>query len=72
MYPNRFATRGFDVTLDVIFRMFQKEGFIPTIGKKSQEIENRFSYSRNPEGTLRNSGVYLLQYDTDLNVKVLN
>ncbi|MEC4051737.1 LysM peptidoglycan-binding domain-containing protein [Myroides odoratimimus] len=72
VYPNRFATRGFDVTLDVIFRMFQKEGFIPTIGKKSQEIENRFSYSRNPEGTLRNSGVYLLQYDTDLNVKVLN
>ncbi|WP_121966757.1 LysM peptidoglycan-binding domain-containing protein [Myroides sp. N17-2] len=72
VYPNRFATRGFDVTLDVILRMFQKEEFLQTSAKKSQEIENRFVYGRNPEGTVRNSGVYLLQYDSDLNVKVIN
>lgn len=72
VYPNRFATRGFDVTLDVILRMFQKEEFLQTSSKKSQEIENRFVYGRNPEGTVRNSGVYLLQYDSDLNVKVIN
>lgn len=72
VYPNRYVTRGFDVTLDVILRMFQREDFLQTSSKKSQEIENRFIYSRNPEGTVRNTGVYLLQYDSDLNVKVLN
>ncbi|MCC9043728.1 LysM peptidoglycan-binding domain-containing protein [Myroides sp. M-43] len=72
VYPNRFATRGFDVTLDVILRMFQQEEFLQTSAKKSQEIENRFVYGRNPEGTVRNTGVYLLQYDSDLNVKVIN
>ncbi|MGL4583070.1 MAG: LysM peptidoglycan-binding domain-containing protein [Flavobacterium sp.] len=72
VYPNRFATRGFDVTLDVILRMFQKEEFLQTSAKKSQEIENRFVYGRNPEGAVRNTGVYLLQYDSDLNVKVIN
>lgn len=71
VYPNRFATRGYDVTLDVILRMFQKDGFLKTAGQKTQEIENRFVYSRNPEGTIRNTGVYLMQYSDDLTVKVL-
>lgn len=71
VYPNRFATRGYDVTLDVILRMFQKDGFLKTAGQKTQEVENRFIYSRNPEGTIRNTGVYLMQYSDDLTVKVL-
>lgn len=69
--PNRFATRGYDVTLDIILRMFQKEGFMGTLNSKSTEIENKFSYSRNPEGTIRNTGVYILQYNDDLTVTVL-
>ena len=71
VHPNRFATRGYDVTLDVILRMFQKDGFLKTAGQKTQEVENRFIYSRNPEGTIRNTGVYLMQYSDDLTVKVL-
>lgn len=70
--PNRFSTRGYDVTLDVIMRMFQKDGFYGTLNSKSAEIENKFSYSKNPEGTIRNTGVYILQYNDDLTVKVLD
>lgn len=69
--PNRFAIRGYDVTLDVILRMFQREGFTGSIGVKSTEIENKFVYSKNPEGTIRNKGVYILQYNNDLTVKVV-
>ncbi|WP_158963324.1 LysM peptidoglycan-binding domain-containing protein [Myroides fluvii] len=69
--PNRFAIRGYDVTLDVILRMFQKEGFTGALGMKSTEIENKFVYSKNPEGTVRNRGVYILQYNDDLTVKVV-
>ena len=69
--PNRFATRGYDVTLDIIFRLFQKDGFMATLNSKSTEIENKFSYTRTPEGTIRNTGVYILQYNNDLTVTVL-
>jgi len=69
--PNRFAIRGYDVTLDVILRMFQQGGFTGAMGLKSTEIENKFVYSKNPEGTIRNAGVYILQYNDDLTVKVV-
>lgn len=69
--PNRFAIRGYDVTLDVILRMFQREGFAGSIGVKSTEIENKFVYSKNSDGTIRNKGVYILQYNDDLTVKVI-
>ncbi len=69
--PNRFAIRGYDVTLDVILRMFQKEGFMGSLGVKSTEIENKFVYSKNSEGIVRNQGVYILQYNDDLTVKVV-
>ncbi|MDR2223747.1 MAG: LysM peptidoglycan-binding domain-containing protein [Flavobacteriaceae bacterium] len=69
--PNRFATRGYDVTLDVILRMFQEGNFISTLGQKTQETENKFIFGKNTEGTIRNSGIYILQYNDDLTVKVL-
>lgn len=69
--PNRFSTRGYDVTFDVIMRMFQKDGFYGTLNSKSTEIENKFAYSKNSEGTIRNTGVFILQYNDDLTVKVL-
>lgn len=71
IYPSRFATRGYDVTLDVILRMFQANGFTTSLEKNSQQIENKFMYSKNPQGTVRNSGVFLLQYDEDLTLKVI-
>lgn len=69
--PNRFATRGYDVTYDVILRLFQGSDFMNTIKYQTQAVENKFIYSRSPEGSIRNTGVYLLQYTDDLTVKVL-
>jgi LysM repeat protein len=68
--PNQFATRGFDVTFDVLMRLSQDKPFIETItGDASEQIENRFNYVPNPTGGYVNKGVHILYYDTDLTIK---
>lgn len=71
IYPSRYATRGYDVTMDVILRMFQKDGFLLSMSSNSQQIENKFTYVTNPNGVIRNTGVYLLQYGEDLTINVI-
>ena len=70
--PNRFVMRGYDVTKDVILRIFQREGALSSIKYPTEEIENKFIYRQQPNGVIINSGVYLLQYTDDLSVKILN
>lgn len=71
IYPSRYATRGYDVTMDVILRMFQKDGFLASMNSNSQQIENKFIYVTNSNGVIRNTGVYLLQYGEDLTINVI-
>jgi hypothetical protein len=71
IYPNRFATRGYDVAYDVILRLFQGKDFVSTLNYKTQEVENKFVYHKNAAGVIQNTGVYLLQYDENLTVKEL-
>lgn len=67
--PNQFATRGFDVTFDVILRLFQPESFGETVvTKSSEQVENKFAY-RSLNGGNYNNGVYILYYDEDLSIK---
>ena len=70
--PNQFASRGFDVTLDVILRLYQPEGFAETVSSKaSQQTENKFIY-RTLNGGNYNNGVYILNYEEDLSIKQAN
>ncbi|MCP1994733.1 LysM peptidoglycan-binding domain-containing protein [Flavobacterium sp. HSC-61S13] len=72
IYPNRYATRGFDVTFDVITRMFQNEDFGDAIQNyTTQQVENKFAYSSENGGIYNEGGVYLLYYDEDLTVKIV-
>ncbi len=67
--PSQFATRGFDVTFDVILRLFQEESFTDVINAKATEyVENKFAYEAINGGNY-NNGVYILQYDEDLTIK---
>ncbi|MEW5677311.1 LysM peptidoglycan-binding domain-containing protein [Flavobacterium enshiense] len=69
IFPNRFATRGFDVTFDVILRLFQDGGYKESVNEKaSEQIESKFNYA-NIDGGYYNKGVYLLYYDEDLTLK---
>lgn len=69
IFPNRFATRGFDVTFDVIVRMFQENGFKESVNENaSEQVENKFDYA-NLGGGYYNTGVYIMNYNEDLTVK---
>lgn len=67
--PNRFAVRGFDITLDVLQRLRQaKSSDSGIFDKNSEQIENAFEY-QNSESGIYNSGIYILYFDTDLSIR---
>lgn len=66
--PSRFATRGYDVTYDVITRMFESDDNSNIFDYGSQQIENKFMYI-NHNGGVYNNAVYILYYDKDLTIK---
>lgn len=73
IFPNQFATRGFDVTFDALLRLSQEKSFEETIYDDATEgVENKFNYNKNPAGGYTNKGVYILYYDEDLSIKVAN
>ncbi len=68
--PNQYAIRGFDVTFDTLLRLSQEQTFEETIQfSPSEQIENKFDYSRNATYGYSNTGIYILYYDTDLTIK---
>jgi LysM repeat protein len=70
VFPNQFATRGFDVTFDILMRLSQENAFIETLNEAATEqVENKFYYTPKLEGGYTNRGVYILYYDTDLTIK---
>jgi hypothetical protein len=73
VYPSSFATRGFDVTFDTLMRMAQDVTFQETIeSTATEQVENRFDYSKNEGGAYINKGVYMLYYDADMTIKQAN
>ena len=68
--PNQFATRGFDVTFDVLMRLSQSTTFGETIiNDASEQIESKFNYVSNSLGGFTNQGIYILNYEPDLTIK---
>lgn len=65
--PSRFATRGYDVTYDIITRMFESDEDSNIFDYGSQQIENKFAYI-NENGGVYNNAVYILYYDKDLTI----
>src|SRR5690606_12032180 len=56
--PTRFATRGYDVTYDVITRMFESDENSNIFDYGSQQNENKFEYI-NENGGVYNNAVYI-------------
>lgn len=69
LYPNSFATRGFDLTLDTVLRMYQEEGFKASTSEYySEQLESKFNYIKIENGNFNNA-IYLHQYMDDLTIK---
>lgn len=71
IYPNRFATRGFDVTFDTLLRLSQSKSYMETVSDDvTEQVENKFDFAPNGGGGFVNTGFYILYYDTDMSVKI--
>lgn len=64
--PSKHAILGFDVTLDVILRLSQNTTFETSINTiKSEHPHLKFEYQQTDDENYSNSGIYLLQYNSD-------
>ena len=72
VFPNQFATRGFDITFDTLLRLSQEKSFAATLDTDTtQQVDSKFDYDKkNPSDSFTNKGIYILYYDTDLSVKI--
>lgn len=73
VFPNQYATRGFDITFDALLRLSQEKTFAETLETNiTQQVENKFDYGKKNGKAYINNGFYILYFDTDLSVKVAN
>ncbi|MEP5254791.1 MAG: LysM peptidoglycan-binding domain-containing protein [Winogradskyella arenosi] len=71
--PSEHAVLGFDVTLDVLLRISQNSAFENTVKTIiSTQPHYQFQYQKIEEGYYSNIGLYLMQYNADKGVKVLD
>ncbi|MCF8715179.1 LysM peptidoglycan-binding domain-containing protein [Joostella atrarenae] len=63
--PNRYATRGFDITMDVLLRLgYNKDlDFVASKVSETEYIENKFDYRKKLSGGYSNQAVYIVKYD---------
>lgn len=73
VFPNTYATRGFDVTFDTMMRLFQEKTFQDCANSyATEQVDNKFEYSKKGGGGYTNKGIYILNYESDLTVKEAN
>lgn len=69
--PNKYAARGFDLTLDVLLRLASENDLYKASGNdiETKYTENKFRYSKKPHGGYFNEAVYVVAYTTDLTIE---
>ena len=63
--PNKYATRGFDLTMDILLRLAIDEDLYKasTNDIETEYVENKFRYSKKMFGGYYNEAVYIVKYD---------
>ena len=63
--PSKMATRGFDITMDVVLRLLTSDTLYESAREDqlTQYVENKFSYKKKLFGGYYNDSVYLVKYD---------
>ncbi|WP_164510835.1 LysM peptidoglycan-binding domain-containing protein [Nonlabens xiamenensis] len=71
--PNAYATRGFDLSMDVFLRQASAEDLYESVVRNGKTVmtENKFEYLKKPGSGYFNNAVYILQYQEDLSIKEL-
>ena len=67
--PSFYATKGFDITYDVLMRLASGDHLKATFQKgASYRVESKFNYSKQLFETTENKGLFILQYNEDLHL----
>lgn len=63
--PNKFAVRGYDITMDIVLRLVTSENLYSSIESAplTEYIENKFAYVKKAYGGYSNDTVYLVKYE---------
>ncbi len=71
--PNRYATRGFDITFDVLLRLAYKPNFFDVVRKvgETEYVENKFSYNKQFFSGYYNNSGHILKYE-NMEIKEVN
>ena len=70
-YPTRYATRGFDLTLDLLLRLAAYDSVFEQLTTiQTNYLENKFKYTQGVNGGYVNQSAYILKYDNLFIVKV--
>ncbi len=73
--PNRYALRGYDLTLDILLRLASAEDLYDSFEKYpgfTEYYESKFHYKPNPDGGFTNQAIYLLKLNKDLTISEAN
>ena len=73
--PNRFALRGYDLTLDVLLRLASADNLYDSFEKHpgfTEYYESKFHYMPNQNGGYTNDAIYLLKLNKDLTISEAN
>ncbi|PTM07006.1 MAG: peptidoglycan-binding protein, partial [Bacteroidetes bacterium] len=63
--PNRYATRGFDVTMDILLRLASADNLYKAADSaiETQYVESKFRYTKKLFGGYYNEAVFIVKYD---------
>jgi len=63
--PSKYATRGFDLTLDILLRLASDDNLYAASKSdvETEYVENKFRYSKKLFGGYYNEAVYVVKYD---------
>jgi LysM repeat protein len=65
--PSFYATKGFDITYDILMRLASGNKLKETFNQgASFRVESKFDYINKPFGVSENNGLFILQYKEDL------
>lgn len=70
--PSEYATKGFDITYDILTRLASGNKLNKTFKEgTSIRVSNKFNYNKKTFGSTDNNGLFIVQYNKDLSLKRL-
>ncbi|WP_438711549.1 LysM peptidoglycan-binding domain-containing protein [Aquimarina muelleri] len=70
--PNKWAIRGFDIAYDILMRLGTADDlYKASFDGTTEYVENKFNYSKKLLGGYSNEAVYLIKFDDDLKLNIV-